>query len=376
MAIRERKGRASPYQVYWNNPFTGKRESVNFATKEEALKHDSLIKHRLKFERESFRKEDDDNESEEKITLEQAYLLYLREKQFKTADLKRQLSEMRIILKLIGSMELKKIDHGIILKLKDDIVRNSPTTTTAHKRLAVLRAVLNWAAENELCCAVKFPKLPPLIYRNNIPPTGNEILSMLRVAPEHIARVIIIGSQCGLRVGPCEMFQLKWQDIDLNNNILVVHGAKKNLKSLWREIPIRQELAAILRKWHQADMKLSIEHVIHYRCNPVQSIKKAWRNMLAAAGITRNIRPYDLRHAFATELIAAGADIGTVAKLMGHSTPNMVLSHYQYVMDTQKRAAIERLPEIQYVPKFMCPKNEGLQNCLQPLEIVGGPTRI
>lgn len=74
--------------------------------------------------------------------------------------------------------------------------------------------------------------------------------------------------------------------------------------------------------------------------------------------ITRRIRPYDLRHTFATELIAAGTDIGTVAKLMGHSTPTMLLKHYQYVMDTQKRNAIEALPELLFVPKAMCQKNK------------------
>lgn len=55
-------------------------------------------------------------------------------------------------------------------------------------------------------------------------------------------------------------------------------------------------------------------------------------------------------------MIAAGADVGTVAKLMGHSSPAMILNHYQYVMDSQKRAAIEGLPEIENVPNIMCPK--------------------
>lgn len=61
------------------------------------------------------------------------------------------------------------------------------------------------------------------------------------------------------------------------------------------------------------------------------------------------MRPYGLHHAFTTELIAAGADIGAVAKLMGYSAPVMILNHYQYAMDAQRRNAIEHLPEIPYV---------------------------
>ena len=37
-------------------------------------------------------------------------------------------------------------------------------------------------------------------------------------------------------------------------------------------------------------------------------------------------------------------DIGTVANLMGHRSPMMVLKHYQHVRDSQKKAAVEALP--------------------------------
>ncbi len=50
MAIRYRAGRKSPWQVYWNNPHTGKRESESFATEAEAKKEESLVKHRLRFD--------------------------------------------------------------------------------------------------------------------------------------------------------------------------------------------------------------------------------------------------------------------------------------------------------------------------------------
>lgn len=45
---------------------------------------------------------------------------------------------------------------------------------------------------------------------------------------------------------------------------------------------------------------------------------------------------------------------------MGHSTPTMILNHYQYVMDSQKRAAVEALPELFHVPNSMCPKKKAL----------------
>lgn len=46
---------------------------------------------------------------------------------------------------------------------------------------------------------------------------------------------------------------------------------------------------------------------------------------------------------------------------MGHSSLVMIPKHYQYVMEKQKRAALENLPEISYVPKPVCPNEKGLR---------------
>lgn len=101
------------------------------------------------------------------------------------------------------------------------------------------------------------------------------------------------------------------------------------------------------------DRAQGVEYIIHFMGKPIESIRRGWKAALRRAGITRNIRPYDLRHAFATEAIAAGADIGTVAKLMGHASLTMILKHYQHVLNSQKIAAIEAIPEPKYVAKNM-----------------------
>ena len=149
-------------------------------------------------------------------------------------------------------------------------------------------------------------------------------------------------------------------NFSVSRGVLRVHGAKKNPNILWREVPIRESLLSLFETWQKDDLEKGIEHLIHHNGQPVSSIKNAWKQTLQRAGITRRIRPYDLRHAFATELIAGGVDVGTVAKLMGHSTPTMLLTHYQHVMDKQKRAAVEALPDIGHVPKGMCPKNKAV----------------
>ena len=172
---------------------------------------------------------------------------------------------------------------------------------------------------------------------------------MYQAAPPHIRRVIILGAYCGVRIGACELLHLTWADVDLQKRVLRVHGSHKNENAPYREVPIREKLVAIFAEWQREDLSAGSEYLISYEGKPIRSIKTAWQTMLKNAGITRRIRPYDLRHAFGTELVAAGTDIGTVAKLMGHSSPAMLLKHYQYVLDRQKIEAVEKLPPLKSV---------------------------
>ena len=50
--------------------------------------------------------------------------------------------------------------------------------------------------------------------------------------------------------------------------------------------------------------------------NPLQSFKKGFAQTCERAGIA-DLRPYDLRHTFATRLV----DRGVISALLGHSTP-------------------------------------------------------
>lgn len=356
MAIRKRQGQ-KPWQVYWNNPFTGKRECESFADKHEAEKKDSLIKHRLKFERESFRPAQE--EQRDALTLEAVYTAYLREKQFSRRSLECQLDAMRLALTMLGQKPISEINQSDLESVLSAEAAKGVKPVTVRNRMRVLFTVMRYAYSHGYCSLPRFPKLPPAVYQRFIPPTPDEISAMLFVAPEHIQRVIIIGSQCGVRIGSSELFQLKWQDVDFGKRLLRVHGSHKNVNAPYREVPIREELIGIFRQWRETDATIGCDQIIHWQGNPVKSIKRSWATTLALAGIERRIRPYDLRHAFATELIAAGVDIGTTANLMGHSGASMLLKHYQYVMDSQKRKAVENLP---HVPNPCAQKEKAVTN--------------
>lgn len=121
-------------------------------------------------------------------------------------------------------------------------------------------------------------------------------------------------------------------------------NARKGAEFEARSIPVRDDLLPLLRRWQQADAAAGVECVIHYRGRPVQSISRAWHNALRRAGIGRRLRPYDLRHAFASHALDHGADRKCVAEVMGHKNEGMLLQIYQHTLLRQRRRAVNAGP--------------------------------
>ena len=86
--------------------------------------------------------------------------------------------------------------------------------------------------------------------------------------------------------------------------------------------------------------------VVHYRKEPVLSLKKSWASAKAAAKITRRIRLYDLRHAFASIALEEGADLKSLSEMLGHSRPDTTLRSYQHVSRKQHRDVVAKIPNL------------------------------
>ena len=354
--------------MYWNNPFTLKRESLYVETEEEAKKQDALKKYQLKFERDAFRPVEEAEKTGLNNTLESAYYLYFTEKKFGKKSFTWQIDAMKKPLSMLGEKPLEEITSSDLQTVKKVLETGSVLPVTVRNRLSVLRTVLRWCHRHELMASLpRFPELPPAVYKHIVPPTQKELARMWEVALEHIRRVIVLGAMFGVRVGPSEMFRMQWQDVDFEQRLIRVQAAKKNIREPWREIPIRAEVLPLLSEWYGQDQQAHIAFIVHYGGKMVKDVKKAWKAAREKAGL-RDFTPYSLRHAFATNLLSAGVDPGTVAKLMGHTSTNMIFAHYQHVISEQKRQAVEVLPPLpsasQYVAENMWQKENGLHRLM------------
>lgn len=361
MAIQYRE-KYGTWRVYWKNPYTGRQQSETCKTEAEAKKRNALIAFQLQFEKERFLPEKQEPKKNDN-SLEAVFYAYLKEKQFDKKSLQFQLDGLNLPLMLIGRKAIDTITSQDLAKVMQAQIDKKVSGRTVYSRIGRLYTVMRWAYKRGIINSLpRFPERPSYHSEKFIPPSKDELVRIIEAAQPHIQRVVIIGAKLGLRVGPCELLKMRWTDVDFAKGIVLVKASRKNPAEPFREVPIMDSLMPLFRAWAEQDAADGEAYVIHYDGKPIATIKTAWKSTLRRAGIKRRIRPYDLRHAFATDAIAGGADLGTVAKLLGHTSVQMVVKHYQHVATRQKKQAVEALPEVdaaalQYAAPGMPQKN-------------------
>ena len=114
--------------------------------------------------------------------------------------------------------------------------------STIHRHISLLRSVANFGKkEGYLSSAIESCSVSKERVRRTPPPSVSELNALLRVAAPHIQRVILLGIYTGARIGPSELFSLKWDDVDLTRGVIGIrlvgqilnarHGRESQLKT-------------------------------------------------------------------------------------------------------------------------------------------------
>jgi integrase len=225
---------------------------VSFATLQETEKHDSLIRHRLRYERESFKSEC--IEQDAGITFENLTYLYLKFKQFDKKKLSDFVTQAKFALETHGNTPVAEIDTAVLCDMIGKLMETGIKQNTVRRRFASIKAVLNCGFKNGYL--EKIPSMPEIAGCRDekfVPPTPEELAAIYQVAPPHLQRVIILGYYAGMRVGPSEMFRLRWTDVDLSARVIRVPNADKGNADPCRDVPINDNIYAMLAEWKRED---------------------------------------------------------------------------------------------------------------------------
>ena len=204
------------------------------------------------------------------------------------------------------------------------------------------RAVCQWGEDNELIQVNPFRRFRPETKKEGRAPdliTEEELAAIFAAAPEHLKWTLEVMMNTGVRPGPSELFSFKMADVDFKAEGIWLTRRKTNTpRSL---LPLRPEFLAKLQALAEADPGRA--WLIEYEGRQVTTIKTTWKNTLRRAGLSRRLRPYDLRHWYATRLLTGGADLKATSELMGHASPRTTLATYYHLLEGQKRAALDHL---------------------------------
>lgn len=248
------------------------------------------------------------------------------------------------ILPAIGAMmayELtpQKIDWYAGERVEDGVKR-----TTVHREISDIRAVLRFAERRRLISSNPMAgyEMPKRDDARLSPPSAAEFQAILTAAAPHLQRAMLITYHTGLRPGKEELLCLRWDAVDfIGKTLMVISAQKGGMPS--RMIPLNSVILAHLQQWYDQDEKKGIPYIINYHGQRVDHLKTAWKAAKKWAKVLRRLRMYDIRHACATNLLAAGANLKAVSEILGHSSPDMTMKVYLHVSGDLRRQAMDLL---------------------------------
>ncbi|HKF63786.1 MAG TPA: site-specific integrase [Dongiaceae bacterium] len=254
---------------------------------------------------------------------------------------------------LYGKLQCSKNEGGAAL---------APRTVGHVHRLMhrVLGSAVQWGllAANPVATAK-----PPRVSRTEIeilaPGQIKTVLDALQGGPLHIVAIVSLAT--GMRRG--EVVGLRWNDVDLDAGRIRVERSLEQTnagltfkapktKAGRRSIPIPPSVVAELhRHWReQQEMRLQLglgradeEDLVFPKPDgsvwPPDSLTSEWARAIRILKVPK-VTLHALRHTHVSQLIAAGLDVVSVSRRIGHSNPTVTLGVYAHLFDnTDEKAA-------------------------------------
>ena len=254
----------------------------------------------------------------------------------------------RHILDRLGALPLQRITPEVVERFKSDLREAGVGDPSVRKTLALLQTILQRAVVwrrigSNPVAAVRKP--PQRRTRAIIPPSPGlveqmraDLLGRGRIGD---ATLVCLLAYAGLRPG--EALALRWSDIRTRTILVeraVALGEVKDTKTRRvRAVRLLRPLADDLAVFRRSSGNPDAARLLFPRASDGEPQNdfdyRNWRTRVYAPAATRagliSKRPYDLRHAFVSLLLAEGHSVVDVAAQAGHA-PTMTLDTYAHVM--------------------------------------------
>jgi integrase len=243
------------------------------------------------------------------------YLEYVRDVK-KKRSWKRDDELLRPLCELFGNKLLSDITTNDLEEFK--LIRlKKVSPATVNRSLSVLRHLFNLAKRwNKFYGDNPVSIVGMLEEHNQVERilTLDEENRLLNEAISYLRPILKTALNTGMRRG--EILSLKWSDVDLNNNLIIIsqtNSKSKKLRKIYINSVLKKEFAGLkLKSGGNEYVFLSDKRM------RLKEIKNGFNAACKRAGI-EGLRFHDLRHTAATRMVESGGSIVAVSKILGHS---------------------------------------------------------
>lgn len=258
------------------------------------------------------------------------FLLHLRERNSSPHTIKAYTGDLASFSAYAGSRGWKQIDHIAIRGFLAHLYEKGLSKTSVARSLAAVRSLYRWLAQEGVvdqnpAKLVSTPKLPKKLPRV---PTIEEMNSVLdgqmpetAAFPERDRLMLELLYGCGIRNS--ELTGINLDDIRLSMEAILIRGKGKKERyvpfgetaklALAAYLPARQTVLAESRK-------SSTALLINQRGGRLttRSVGRIIKKIAVSKGLSPDVHPHTLRHAFGTHMLEEGADLRAIQELLGH----------------------------------------------------------
>ena len=215
--------------------------------------------------------------------------------------------------------------------------------STVHKELNELRQVFRWCLEREEVRldptdGVKVEVEHKKVDRSLTPEQAG---ALIRAAPAARQVYLQLLFETGCRPGR-EVESIRWGGVNFSRALVHIPGTKT--KDADRHVPVRRSFLAVLSEFREGAAEDTAV------LKPWGNIRRDLDLLCEKAGLP-HVRPYDLRHCYASWALQGGAPEAHVARALGHANTTMLHRTYGHLRPEHLVEVVEALPDLHIGPE-------------------------
>ncbi len=258
------------------------------------------------------------------------FLRVLRERNASAHTIKAYSGDLEAFSAHSGSRGWKSIDHVTIRGFLSHLYEKGLGKTSVARALAAVRSLYRWLAQEGVvdqnpAKLVSTPKLPKKLPRVPTIEEMNTVIDgqMPAVAafPERDRLMFELLYGCGIRNS--ELVGINLDDIRLSAEAILIRGKGKKE----RYVPFGDSVTTGLKTYLPARQRLLSEKrkntpalLVNHRGGRLttRSVGRIIKKIAVAKGLSPDVHPHTLRHAFGTHMLEEGADLRAIQEMLGH----------------------------------------------------------